>query len=284
MTTFSFHPGLRLGTNVPATLDFSRPFVGQVQAILESAGAVVVTGQAVAAILMVAGLEMVRGLPKLTLFTLGQNIERVGALDLGDYRHNTVRSRRGEIPGGKAFEGYTVVDGSGRGVTDVQFSELAEKLGVKPEEIRVVNAGVGQIDFGDPTAGMVNKLVLTGLTVADWATRRLVYLPAGSGLVAAIQAVTMHGLGESWIPVIRLNKGEDGAFHVAEICDPQNMRQWGTAMVGRWNADQSAETLKDLAENLAEYGVGVSAEGTTLKVSFPDGVTFTLNVSSAQKN
>jgi len=292
MTTFSFHPALKLGTNVPATLDFNRPFVGQVQGILESAGSglmdrdgeVVVTGQAVAAILMIAGLEMVRGLPKLTLFSLGQNIERVGVLDLGDYRHNVVRARRNEIPSGEAFAGYTVIDGSGRGITDIQRVELAEKFGLKPEEVRVVDAGVGQIDFTDPTAGLVHKLVNTGLNVSDWAARRLVYLPAGSGLAAAIQAVTMHGLGESWIPVIRLNKGEDGVFHVAEICDPQEMRQWGTAMVAKWTSDKSADALKSMVDsvNAGDGLCHVEFEGNTLIFTGVGTPTVKVIVTSAE--
>lgn len=295
MATFSFHPALPADVVVPATLDFARPFVGQVQKILESAGPglrgaseIVLPGQAVAAILATAGLEMVSGLPTLTLYALGQKTERVGTLNLGDYRHLTVRSRRGEIPRGAAFPGYTVLDGSGRGMLEGQLAELAEDLGVAAEHIRVIDANVGQIDWTNPTAGMADRLIATGLATADWASRRVLYLPAGAGLAAALQAAAIHGLSESWPRTIRLSnikpggeKYEDGGFHVAELVDPQEMRVWGTALTGRWQADASAETLGQLAEELAEYGVSAEAGEGTITVAFPGGNVFRLAVTSA---
>jgi hypothetical protein len=230
---------------------------------------------------MVAGLEMVSGLPNLTLYTFGQKVERVGSLALNDYRHQTVRARRNEIPQGEASAGYTVVDGSGRGLTDVQRVELAERLGVKPEDIRIVDANVGQVDFTKPTEGMVEKLLGTGLTVADWASRRVVYLPAGSGLAAVIQATAIHGLSESWPRTIRLNKGADNAFYIEELVDPQDMRQWGTSIVAKWQADTTEAALKALESTAWWFeGLKITAEGTRVTIE-THGQTFVLNVSSA---
>jgi len=291
--TYSFHPALPADVNVPATLDFARPFVPQIQNILEAAGPglrnaseIAVSGQAVAAIVMVAGLEMVSGLPNLTLYTFGQKVERIGALALSDYRHQTVRARRSEIPQGEAYAGFTVIDGSGRGLTDVQSAELAEHLRVKPEDLRIVNANVGQVDFTKPAEGMVEKLLGTGLTVADWASRRVLYLPAGSGLAAVIQATAIHGLSESWPRTIRLsNVGyEDKAFHVAEVVDPQDMRQWGTNLVAKMQADTTAEALEALANSFEGIeGVAASADGSTISFEVK-GQKFNLNVSSAMQS
>lgn len=286
MATYSFHPALKGDVNVPATLDFGNPFVPQVQKILESAGAglmgregeVTVSGQAVAAILMAAGLEMVRGLPLLTLYNIGQQVERVGVLDLSDYRHNQVRSRRGEIPDGEAFAGYTVLDGSGRGMTPAQIGELAIILGTDPGEIRVLDANVGQVDWTNPTVGMVDRLLATDLTKADWARRRVSYLAAGAGLAAVVQATAIHGLSESWPKTIRLAKGDDGGFHVVEVCDPQDMRQWGTQMVARWTADQTSEALKTVAS-----AVGFAkADGNTITFEIPGGPTVKMVATSAE--
>jgi hypothetical protein len=287
-TNFSFHPALPSEVNVPATLDFAKKFAPQIKRILESAGAglmnrdgeVTVSGQAVAAILMTAGLEMVRGLPHLTLYTLGQTVERVGVLDLGEYRHDFVRNRRDERSIGAEYPGFTVLDGSGRGMTEVQKIELAKKLKISPDEIRVINVCTfgperkGQANFADPTNFMVESLLDTGLTVADWSSRRVLYLPAGSGLAATIQATTIHGLSESWPRTIRLASGADKVFHVAEVVDPQDMRKWGTKMVGKWTADKTASVLTELAATIAN----AIAEGNIITIG-----NFKLVVTSAEK-
>lgn len=286
MATFSFHPALKGDVNVPATLDFGKPFVPQVQKILESAGPglmnregeVTISGQAVAAILMVAGLEMVRGLPLLTLYSIGQQVERVGVLDLSDYRHNQVRSHRGEVPDGEAFTGYTVLDGSGRGISSAQMAELATILSTDPDKIRVLNANVGQVDWTNPTVGMVDGLLAKSLTKADWAGRRVLYLPAGAGLAAVVQATAIHGLSESWPKTIRLAKGDDGGFHVVEVCDPQDMRQWGTQIVARWTADRTAETLAMVAEAVGFAEV----DGNTITFAIPGGPTVKISATSAE--
>ncbi|OGC55551.1 hypothetical protein A3A78_01180 [candidate division WWE3 bacterium RIFCSPLOWO2_01_FULL_41_18] len=288
MTKFSFHLALPADVVVPATLDFGQNFLAQVQKILESAGPglrtageVALPGQAVAAILATAGLEMVSGLPTLTLYSIGQKAERVGVLDLGGYRHQAVRSRRGDVPQGEAFLGYTVLDGSGRGMSAGQLGELAQILDVAVEEIRAIDANVGQIDWADPTKGMVDRLIATGLTKADWASRRVLSLPAGAGLAAALQAATIHGLSESWPRTIRLASGADKAFHVGEIVDPQDMRLWGTNMTAKWQSDATAGTLRQLASELGTYGVSVEAGEGTISVAFPGGQVFRLAITSA---
>lgn len=291
MTTFSFHPALPGDVNVPATLNFGEPFIPQVQKILESAGSglmdregeVTVSGQAVAAILMAAGLEMIRGLPKITLYGFGAETSRLGGLNLGDWRHNVVRPHRSQIEGGMPYRGITVLDGSGRGLVEFQFGEIKELLGLPVQtQVRVINVNVGQVDFSQPTEGMVEKLLATGLTTNEWASREVFYLPAGAGLAAVVQATAIHGLSESWPRTIRLAKGDDGLFHVAEVVDPQDMRQWGTAMTAKWMVDLTNQTLSRLANNLAEYGISAKAKEGVLTVTFPDGGVFNLAISSAK--
>lgn len=285
----SFHPAFKTDTNVPATLDFASDFIPQIQKILESAGSgminadeITLSGQAVAAILMLSGLEMLRGLPKMTLFKFGEKIERTGVLNTADYRHKVVRNRRGEIPQGAAFAGYTVLDGTGRGLTAIQRKELAKLLRTRQNRIRVLDVNVGQVDFEkDPTAGMVDKLLNCGMTIADWAARKFFYLPAGSGLAAALQATTIHGLSESWPRTIRLNKLADGEFHIQEVVDPQDMRQWGAELRGSWESDQTAAVLAEIAASASI--TSVKAEGNTLVVTNFDGRTFRVAVSSVEE-
>lgn len=291
--TYSFNQALKAeNSNVPANLDFEQPFVPQIQKILVSAGSglreateITLSGQPVAAILMAAGLEMLIGLPNITLsvFATGGGLNRVGSLELGNWRHNVVRVQRDQVPQGEASKGYTVLDGRGQGLTEAQRDEIAEQLNIAPEDIRVVDFNAGQVDFTDPTQGVVEKLLRCGLTVADWAARRILYLPAGSGLAAVIQATAIHGLGESWPQTIRLsNVGHaDKSFHVAEIVDPQAMRQWGVGVNAQWATDQTIAVLEALVTELEEKGISPKVEGTQVLFEI-GGKTFKLSVSSAQ--
>ena len=247
--------GMGQTTNVVLNLDFGMPFRRQVRAYLEALGNdargnthVALVGQAVGAVLMLPALEMLGGLPRVALIPFGQKAV-VDWIPLADFRHNQVRSRRRELLHGEAFEGYTVLDGSGRGLTPLQKTELASALDVDESMIRVINiqAGVkGQVDLTSAqtaTAGMTDILVRTGLTVEDWTSGGVVFLPGGAGIVAALQATSIHGISEAWPQTIRLNKGADGEFHVAEVVDPQAMRQWAVGLASRLDADKPVVSL-----------------------------------------
>lgn len=242
MSTISMTPGVHADVNAPLTLDFAAPFGPQVQAALAALPdlrkieEVALSGQGVAAVLSLAGLELAIGLPVVTLTGFGPDSPVVGSLDLRGFRHNTVRSRREESPTGEAFAGHTVLDGAGRGVTPAQLTELAATLGVEPDAIRVFDVSMGHVDPAEPQKGVADRLLQTGLTKADWTSGRIVFLPPGLGTLTAVMATAIYGLSEVWPPIIRLASGIDRQFHVAEVCDPQALRQSGAALVAKWAA------------------------------------------------
>lgn len=223
-------------------------------------GEFVLPGQAVGAILSLPILEMSTGMPVLTLYGFGRErqIEITGRLALGDYRQNEVRARRPELVAGEAYAGVTVLDGGGRGLTTAQLVELAGIVGVGVEDIRVLDMATGHVDMADPTAGMVTKVIATGVTFADLTSGRVMYLPAGNGLVAALQATTIYGLSEAWPRTIRLNRRPDGGFGVDEIVDPQALRQVGVQLGLRWRTEEAPvlvprDVLQRAAAALAHY-------------------------------
>lgn len=258
-------------TKAILNLDMARPFVPQVQDYLRNLGDargfknVGVVGQAVAALIILPALEMLGGLPVLTFKGFGPD----GAtyqVDAADYRHNQVRSRRAELAKEPTFEGYTVLDGSGRGLTPAQLTELAAILGVEESAIRTINLDMGQVNFSDVSEGMADKVISSGVTFGDLTSGRCLFLPGGAGIVAAFMGLTIYGLGEAWTRVIRLNKGEDNAFHVAELVDCQAQRQFGVKLTAEIAAAIPAVTVsgqvpdefrKELADLAAKHGVEV---------------------------
>lgn len=240
----SFHPAIQADRMEVLTLDFGKPFADQVRAFFEAMAdtrdynITGLPGQAVAAALALPALEMTRGLPTMSLFGFGKEVKVLGSLDLSDYRHNHVRPRRTEVPDpdGEAYAGYTILDGSGRGVEEFQLAEIVAALNTTPDLVRVFDVSMGHIDPANPEAGLVDRLIQTGLVKADWTSGRLIYLPPGFGPLAIVMATAIYGLSEVWPRVIRLNREADGTFHVAEICDPQAMRQFGVQLRAKWDA------------------------------------------------
>lgn len=270
--------GMDRSNTAVLSLDFSQPFIPQIQAYIEALGNdargvtnVALVGQGVAAILVLPALEMLGSLPSIGLIPFGKK-EVVDWVAGADFRHNEVRSRRKELSHGETFAGFTVLDGSGRGLTSLQLTELAAQLGVEEIAIRVVNiqAGTrGQVDLTSAesaTAGMADLLVQTGLTVEDWTSGRIMFLPGGAGIVGALQALAIHGISEAWPKVIRLNADADKVFRVAEIVDPQALRQWAVGLAARLDAAKPVVALageipqafrEALAALAAEHGVEV---------------------------
>lgn len=255
---FSMHPAVSGDICLPLNLDFNAGFERQVREYFETVPDLgryeshALPGQAVASILALPVLEMSVGFPHTPIYDIGVK-EVVGVLDLGRFRHQEVRPRRAELPRGEPYHGYTVVDGSGRGLTDLQRYELAEVLGTGIDEIREVSAPLGQMDFADPTAGVVDTLLATGLFFEDWTSGRVVFLPPGMGLGAVIQATAIYGLSESWPRVIRLNRRSDGQFHIEELVDPQSLRQFGVRLADRWREAKPSVTLSgDVPEEFRE--------------------------------
>lgn len=294
MTTISMYPTVPADSIRPLALEFPLPFTDQVKAWFEGAGdlsksqVVGLPGQAVAAVLTLPILEMACGLPEtVSLVGFGADAKVVGSINLRDYRHNYVRPHRAEQPDGVAHKGYTVLDGAGRGLTPVQYQELHELLNTGPMgsggegEIRVINVSVGQVDMAHPEAGdpkkvedLVGTLLATGLTKADWVSQRVLFLPPGLGQLAAVIATAIYGLSEVWPRTIRLNRGADSEFHVAEVVDPQALRQYGVTLAAKWAAGQAPvsvprtlfervlEALGDspLADELRAHYVPISKE------------------------
>ncbi len=241
-------------TKAILNLDMGAPFVPQVQQYLRGLGdargfdKVALVGQAVAAILLLPALEMLGGLPTVVFKGFGPDAPQV-EIDLSTFRHQEVRARRAELQHGEAFTGYTVLDGSGRGLTPIQLTELAAQLGCEEPEIRTLNvqAGAkGQVDLTSAegaTAGMADLLVNLGLTVEDWTSGRVLFLPGGAGIVGALQATAIHGISESWPRTIRLAADTDKVFHVAEVVDAQAQRQWAVGLADELDKVTARVTL-----------------------------------------
>jgi len=263
--SFSMHPAIPADTVKPINLDFSSPFAPQITGYFDNLEDIRGTkgtglpGQAVAAALTLPVLEMATGLPTMYLFGFGKDIKVVGELDLSDFRHNQVRSRRSESPDGEAFAGYTILDGAGRGVESFQLQEIAENLNTTTDNIRVVDVSMGHIDPADPAKGLVDRLIGTGLTRADWTSGRLLFLPPGFGPLSIVMSVAIYGLTEVWPRAIRFNREDDGTFHVAEIVDPQSLRQFGVKLQAKWEAGNAPvsvprDTFNQILNVLDQYG------------------------------
>lgn len=232
--SFSMNAAVPADTSAPINLDFNLPFGPQIANYFKNlpdlrGQELALPGQAVAAIMCLPVLEMAGGLPLVTCAKFagrGEPMQPVAVFDSQDFRHNVVRPRRNEIADGEAFEGYTVLDGGGRGLTELQMTELAETLETNVDNIRIISCDMGHIDPANPTEGVVDKLVsLDGMVKSDWTGGRVLYVPPGLGLSATIQATAMFGLSEVWPRTIRLNRHDDGAFHVEELIDVQALRQ-----------------------------------------------------------
>lgn len=273
MATFSMSHEIPGDTVSPLNLDFARPFGPQVQEYyfnkapdLRGYSDYGLPIQAIAAVMAVPVLEMSVGFPHVLIYNIGTK-EVVGVLDLGNFRHSVVRPRRAELARGEAYPGYTVIDGAGRGgLTGEQLEQLAERIGATTTEIRVMSAPMGHMNFSDPTAGVVDALVASGLSAEDWAGGRVLYLPPGMGLSAVVQATAIYGLSEVWPRTIRLNRRPDGSFAVEELVDPQALRQFGVALRAAWIAAVPTATLsgnipeefrRALAELARQHGVTV---------------------------
>jgi hypothetical protein len=190
----------------------------------------------VVAILALPVLEKITGLPVLTLYSFDQECgtaEVTGRLDLAAYTTEIVGPRQTELPTYEqvpTYDGYTVLDGTGRGMTADQLAGLAEKMCCREQDIRVLNASMGRVDLANPTAGMVDKLISTGVSRIDLAYRSVLYLPAGNALVAALQAATIYGLSKAWPRTIRLNRHGRSEFRFEEVLDPQALGQVGARL------------------------------------------------------
>lgn len=239
----------------PLNLDFGAAFEPQIQAYFKRLGAkgpelaeVVLTGQSVGAVLALPIIEMLAGghLPQIALIPFGVDAI-AGWLNAATFRHDVVRPRRAEIPqGAESFDGFTVIDGAGRGLTPEQLIELSSVLGYAPSDVRVFSAPMGQVDLtsaDSATAGVVDRVLSLGLTAGDWAAGRVLYLPPGAGIAAAIQALAIYGLSEVWPQTIRLAQGEDRGFHVRELVTPQQQRQWAMGLLRRLEEGVPVMTL-----------------------------------------
>lgn len=265
MRTLSMLPTSALPTSAlpegaivaPLSLNFGANFATQVEEYLRVLGDprgfthLALTGQAVGAIITMAALEMMGGLPQLALLPFGAK-EIVGWLPTSDFRHNTCRDMREKNPG-EVPAGYTVIDGAGRGVTPAQLDELAELLKCGVEEIHVSSTNPGQVAIGD-LAGAAGVAIAEGIRDAMKAARfpvgevqgaqsRLLFIPAGAGIVGTVQGLALHGFTGAWPRTIRLAGTPATGFKVAEICDPQAMRQWGANLARELEATKPVVSL-----------------------------------------
>ncbi|MDQ3009047.1 MAG: hypothetical protein M3Q81_05690 [bacterium] len=285
MSKISFNARVQLEVNIPSALDFNQDFTPQVKSQIVAAGQslltateVAVSDQAVAAMLMLPAIEMISGLPAITLYGFGSDraVEQRGTLALSDWRHNTVRPQRANRPEGETFPGFTVIDGGGR-TTPEQIAQLAVLLDTPPDNIRVVAVPVGQIDTDASTKGIVEDLLAAPLTRGDWEANRLLYMPPGFGLAATLQGTAIYGLSETWPRTIRVAKGDDSQFNVAEVVIPQDMRQWATQLRVQLQSSRESELLTTVAGEL-----GFTVEGNLLRVTTPSG-SYVMSISSISR-
>ncbi|MEI7653547.1 MAG: hypothetical protein WCJ70_04755 [bacterium] len=283
MASISFNAALAADTNVNFQFATAGDWAEQVISMtrlagpaLKSAEEVALIGLPAAGIGQVGFLELCSGLPTITLWAfLGGKPARVGSLNLGVYRHQTVRPLRALFPEGGEFPGYSVIDGGGRGLPPHQLQELAALLGCQPEDLRVLDGGMGQSDLADPTKGVAEKLLSFGLTKADWSSGRLIYVPPGNGLIAVVQATAIYALSEVWPRVGILQTDQERKFHVQHLLDVQGLRASGPALAAQWAADQTATLVAAVAQ-----GIGAQAAGNTLTVQV-DGKEYVLVITSA---
>lgn len=267
------------GTGTPINLDFNRPFEGQIKAYFEGLGDprgythVALVGQATAAGLALPALEMLGGLPRLALVPF-QSREVAGWLDSRTFRHDVCRAmRRTEDTNKTEPAGYTVIDGTGRGLTQEQLKELAQ-YGIN--DIRVFSTNPGQVDIGDLAGdagvkvaeGIRDAMVSAGYPINEPAggATRLLFLPHGAGIVGTVQALALHGFTGAWPRTIRIAGNPAEGFHVREIVNPQDMRQWAIGLASRLekaiprvvlSGNAPDGFIAELTELAKKYGVEV---------------------------
>jgi ribosomal protein L12E/L44/L45/RPP1/RPP2 len=251
MKTLNMLPNLTVvdAVDVIFNLDFNRPFAEQIQAYFEGIGDtrgfthVSLVGQATAAILALPVMEMLGGLPQVALVPFKAR-EVAAWLDTRTFRHDVCRAmRRTEDVGMSAPDGYTVIDGAGRGLTTEQLTKLAEQLNCEVGQIRVFSTNPGQVELvnlggeaGRQVAeGIKSAMIEAGFPVNEPAagTSSLIFLPHGAGIVGTVQALAIHGFTGAWPRTVRIAGSPAEGFHVREVVDPQAMRQWAIGLADR---------------------------------------------------
>ncbi len=255
--TISFVPFIPAQTEQVLTLDFNKPFVEQVKSFFNKSADLTETsitgyfGQGVAAILGLPVLEMSCGLPNaIAVMNIGTK-EIVGKLDLADFRHSIARPMRSRLGNGIVTNAdFILLDGAGRGLQDYQKKELEEVIA---GTVEVLSIPIGHIDFQEPTNGILETIIATGISFDQLTSGKILYLPPGLGLAAAIQATALYGLSEVWIQTIRMNQKEDGRFHVEEVVRPQELRQFGVKLAQKWRKEGgSIQISRDLLRRLID--------------------------------
>lgn len=227
------HPAIEVLGSHRAVLhaDEERPLASQVQEYLQRIGdpraieRVALTTKPLAPLLIPA-IEAMRRLPTLILYGYGEEARVLGELDLDEYRHRAVRPRRAQLAHGERLPRPTILDGAGRGLSASQREEIAAALGCAAVDLLTCDVSMGHVDLSCPEREMVERLFALDLSIEEWTSGRIVYIPPGNGIVAAIMATTIYGLAESWPKIVRFGRRDD-AFHVAEVIDLQAMYEWG---------------------------------------------------------
>lgn len=242
----------------PLDINYELPFTPQVLEHISSLGDLrrfdefVLPRQAVAACLVLPLLEMSVGMPTVTCYGFDSEHKAViyGNVSLSNYRYNVVRPRRIELMQKKALDGYAVLDGSGRGLTWSQHGQLAELLGCQITDICILGMNAGYVNMHGPTEGLVERVINACVTLGDLTAGRVLFLPPGHGLVAALQATTICGLSEVWPRVIRLGRTGPGAYAVKEVVDPHSLRERGMGLAAQWRTGEAVVVPQRMFDRL----------------------------------
>lgn len=152
-----------------------------------------------------------------------------GHFDLANYVWQLTALRSQLVDG--QCDGYIVLDGRGSGLTRPQAKSLAGLLGQRtPAQIDVRDVSIPSYSIYSRANGMPEQIIGSGITAADLAAGKVLYLPADQPQAALFQTATIAGLANGvWPRILRL-----GAKQVDEIVDLEQLRKEGAQIAHDW--------------------------------------------------
>lgn len=230
----------------PFTVDPNRGVSDQVHEYLLGLGDprgithLAVVGQAAPAIVTIATLQLLGGLPEIAVMPPSTPPVFHGWFDSDVFRQEVVRPHRADFPQGEASGRWFILDGGGR-LSQTQKAGIIDRLdGATEENVVVIAAGgASTVDFAGLVGGkgvdavrilnlLVDALLAAEVTSGDLTAGRVVLAPPGNALAAIVAALVLNGLSERWPLTVRYG-GPAVQFGVTEIVNPELEREWAKA-------------------------------------------------------